>query len=767
MVIVVQLHCARPQDVVSTQMRVIRSLCGDSSLSITYDPSSIPNTGSVMICGKIAGMTQFPKSRPWYDGKRWLISLPAISKPEAPLYTSTIAEFTRAVSMFVHLVKDRTLDVPSLEFNSGVSVKYAKTIVDKSKSSDHVLWLDIETTGFNPIKDTFVCIGIKIGIDNSPVEVVHGHSNVCELMLYIAETRVRVGAVNSKFEQQWCLHYTGKTMNVTEDAQIRTALLFEEHPKGLEHIAGLVGCFGYDVEMDDFLYPIRSDKPTRMKEGGRNLTRHHHEAPMPLLHKYNAADVEVSYRGNRALTTLMAKEAGDPETVYKWLVRGHDCLARIELRGLHVDPERMKEVNLQYRRSMSICERRMRRRASEFGMDDINFNSTPQLQELMYDKLKLPVMMLTNNRWVRADLYYDGWWHGQGQPSTSTQTINFIKERLNIEGTPDQTYFVENLAEYTRISSMYSGALGNCIKATQDSDNFMRSNFSLTKLVTGQLSSTNPPVQNIPHDILRTAFTSRFNGGHMMEIDYGQLHLRIIGNLAQCEGFISAYNSNIDLHSRTAAGTVLRVDESKFLKDMANRDPLASEARDVGKRVNFSIIFEIGPSALSLRVGRPDTECKQIIKRWYEQYPEIKEQIERQHQYATRHGYVISPFGRVRHLPRVRSKDRYTRQRALRQAGDFLISNSGRYITLYAMILLDEMMVRRNMKSMVVSQVHDSIIIDVHPDEHDLVVELTRYCMLEYMSEYTGDWMNPIPLAADGFYGPSWYKGEKLGDIEL
>jgi len=326
---------------------------------------------------------------------------------------------------------------------------------------------------------------------------------------------------------------------------------------------------------------------------------------------------------------------------------------------------------------------------------------------------------------------------------------------------------LKKLGRMNQITALQDGIITRAVECATAGDKFMRSNFDSTKLVTGQLSSTEPPVQNIPHEELRRMFVSRFKGGMIGEFDYSQLHLRIIGNLAQCDGFISAYNNNVDLHSRTAAYVIEKTTEAQFLYRLEKKDEKADHARDTAKRVNFSIIFEIGAKALAIKTKLPVAQCKQIIERWFKQFPEIKQQIERQHAYAQDHGYVISPFGRVRHLPAARINRRDVQFRALRQAGDYLISNSGRYTCFYAMVMCGETIHSRRMKSKLICQVHDSIIFDIHPDEKQMIYDMVHELGVRKMNNMCGDWMFPIPFVMDCKMGPNWFKKDMVKEKEL
>jgi len=317
-------------------------------------------------------------------------------------------------------------------------------------------------------------------------------------------------------------------------------------------------------------------------------------------------------------------------------------------------------------------------------------------------------------------------------------------------------------------AAMNSQVVLRCKDAVLDGDGRVHSDFSVTKLLTGQVSSTNPPVQNIPGGEFRRNFVSRFgHDGMIGEFDHSQLHLRIIGNLAKCPGFIDAFADGVDLHSKTAALVIMKIAVEDFIKRHAAGNLVCEAARDRGKRTNFSIIFEIGANALGLKTHTDPNQVQHEIDEWFAIYPEIREQIERQHAFAAKHGYVISPFGRVRHIPEARSRERGVQLRAFRQAGDYLVSNAGRYITLYGMVMAHERMMRQRMKSQIICQVHDSVEIDIHKSEVDDVIEIVHDEMLVAMAKMTAGWMDPIPLQIDGFMGPNWYKKDATHKVVM
>ena len=645
-----------------------------------------------------------------------------------------------------------------------VTVSFDEFMFDFSKEemdvilNDSIMWFDFETSSLDPFTGEVVSCAVWFDNDDSteyewPVYFFDNTTDCKFLIRWMVETQIKSGAANAKFEQKWVIKYAdGGVANIVADAQVDYALLFEESAKSLDIMAMLVGWEGYSLPMHEFLTPMNKHRTVV-----KNKRMKHHEAPMRLLKDYNCKDTYVTGLVSRVTQELLRKEPGGRmRKVARWLVRGQTMLARMEMNGMCIDKRFLVEKTVELRNHMDGLKAFVQEVANEYDMDDFNLNSAPQKKKLLFDCLDYPVFKLTNKRSIHKSKYKKDWWKSIKtnkplSPSTDGESIGMMLDYLG------EDPLLEKISEYNTLSTTLNTFILNFENALLEGDGRMRSNFSLTKLVTGQLSSTEPPMQNIPKNDIRKAFISRFKGGHIMEIDYSQLHLRIIGNLAQCEGFEEAYGGGVDLHSRTAAKVIAEMEEHEYLKCLNNGDKGAKEDRQTAKRTNFSIIFEIGARALASKTGRTEEECKRIIENWFYEYPEIAEQIERQHEYAEKHGYVISPFGRVRHLPNAQSLDKWLKLRTLRQAGDFLVSNSGRYMTMYGMILLDDEFARRGLNSVLVLQVHDSIVLDVDIYEMDEVLEIVQKCMITDIMDMCSDWMDPIKLEMDGFSGPNWH----------
>lgn len=728
------------------EIQLVEEALFSEGVRLVYNDKEYPTTGDVIVIGSYG---KIPASRPIRENGRKLYRLPMLAPPYTDEHISTMREFTRSLficKMFMTTGKYYQVDCGARVAMTVDDVIFALDCSDP----DDILSYDIETTGLHPEYDKVITASFY--------SIKHDHVFTChfderelgldKMFEAIISCKSQILACNCKFEQKWMIDRIGST-RVMLDIMVDDCLLNETTNHGLELLAGYANSFGYELPMEDFLVPI-----IKTASANKNQRFLHCEAPIWMIEHYNQDDAIVTGRALANTTRALKAEPSNQDFVRSMLNRGQVVLANMEHRGMYVDAEVAMQVRVEYERKVATMINTIREEAEKHGMADFNPASSQQRSKLLYEKLGLPVLRLTNDKWIPQDDYFKDWWVGKGFPSTDATTMDML---LDVVDNP----IVKVMTDVASVQVLLDGIIKRCNTAVTEGDGFMRTDFSATKLVTGQLSSTNPPMQNVPKDPIRRMFKSRFSGGVIIEADYSQLHLRIIGNLANCDGFISAYLDDVDLHARTAAMVVAREPEEVFLKKLAKGDSTAEINRDTAKRTNFAIIFEIGAKALATKVKRPEAECKKIIARWFETFPEIKEQIERQHRFAEEHGYVLSPFGRVRHLPYAKqNRDRYAKLRAFRQAGDYLISNSGRYITYYGMIMLDEYMRAHRMKSVLTLQIHDSVILDAHPSEIDDCKELIKKFCVDEVSKHCAEWMDPIPLKMDGVCANRWWKNE-------
>lgn len=596
---------------------------------------------------------------------------------------------------------------------------------------------DIETTGLSPF-DGEIISAAYCRVSDHRCFCVYG-TEATKSVIKTVGSAANLIVCNAIFEIKWCLVHTGVRINVIDDVQILAALLNEEGHKGLEYVSAWVGDAGYDYLMTEHLYPLNGN-------GARaDAERTHASAPKDMLLDYNARDAVVTAKAWVTMSRMAKREYEQAGANFKLV---HGCmldtqytLAQMEIDGMYVDPVEMVGVKAEMAADMRDSEKAIKDAALigckgntmlEGGVIRANIKSTA-------DKL-----MLLHLCGVKAE-------------NTAKNTLSKYKNKPA----------AKEMIRYSGLSALTSGLMTYVSEAAAK-DGFIRSNFSATSLVTGQLTSRNPPMLNVAKTNVRRMFTSRFGSdGVILSLDYSQLHLRIMANISGCGEFIDAFLTGRDPHSMTGSAVVMGIDEGEFLKRLKAGDKAVYDARQVGKRVNFSVITEVTAHGLSTLLSSTVSAADRILRKFYEVYPEIKAKQDAQHDFAAKHGYVVSPSGRIRHLRAATHSIPSVREKAMRQATDYSISNPGRFTTLLAMNAMREKIEHSDMESRIVNQLHDAIIHDVKLDELPTILKWAKECYIELPQLVMPSIFKPVGLAMEGNYANSWNYGPDSEFVKL
>jgi DNA polymerase-1 len=262
--------------------------------------------------------------------------------------------------------------------------------------------------------------------------------------------------------------------------------------------------------------------------------------------------------------------------------------------------------------------------------------------------------------------------------------------------------------EYSKLKSTYVEALPLMVNKQTGR---IHTSYNQAVAATGRLSSNNPNLQNIPIRTergreVRKAFVPRSEGYTFLSADYSQIELRIIAALAKDETMLQAFRDKLDIHTATAA-KVFNVDIEDVNKDMRRK----------AKSVNFGIIYGISAFGLAGQLGISRGEAKIIIDTYFEQFPSIKNYMHENIQFARTHGYAQTILGRRRYLRDINSANAVVRGFAERNAINAPIQGSAADMIKVAMINIYDELVKRNMKSKMILQVHDELVFDAHKSE--------------------------------------------------
>jgi DNA polymerase-1 len=266
--------------------------------------------------------------------------------------------------------------------------------------------------------------------------------------------------------------------------------------------------------------------------------------------------------------------------------------------------------------------------------------------------------------------------------------------------------------------------------------------FNQTVTATGRISSTNPNLQNIPVRTddgreIRRAFIPD-EGNVMLSADYSQIELRLMADISGDPEMIEAFREGEDIHRATAAKIYA-----------VSPDEVTDEQRRNAKTANFGIIYGISAFGLAERLAIPRSEAKELIEGYFRTYPRIREYISETIDLARENGYVTTVKGRKRYLPDINSRNATVRGYAERNAVNAPLQGSAADIIKIAMINIQHEMMRLNMRSRMIMQVHDELIFNVVPDEADTLQALVERLM-------QGAYSGKVSLTVASALAPNW-----------
>jgi DNA polymerase-1 len=386
-------------------------------------------------------------------------------------------------------------------------------------------------------------------------------------------------------------------------------------------------------------------------------------------------------------------------------------LAQMEHVGVGVDRAELQRLNDQLTAEVTELAAAIQEDAGEA----FNVNSTPQLRTILFDKLGLT-------------------------PTKKTKT-GFSTDAASLEKMAGQHPIIEHLLRYREVEKLRS-TYGTGLLAEVRDDGRIHATFNQTVARTGRLSSDAPNLHNIPvRSEQGKAFRKAFipaAGCELLVADYNQIELRCIAHLAQDPGLLAAFNAGDDIHTATAA----RV----FHVDSADVD---GGQRAKAKMVSYGLAYGMEAYGLATRLNISRGEAAEILDAYFVAFPAVKAYMERTVAEARERGYTETLFGRRRPIPELASPNRGIKQAGERQAMNAGIQGLAADIFKVALIRLDQALDQRSLQSRIVLQVHDEVILEVPPAEHDEVGDLT----LEVMR---GAADLSVPLEVNLSFGATW-----------
>ena len=388
-------------------------------------------------------------------------------------------------------------------------------------------------------------------------------------------------------------------------------------------------------------------------------------------------------------------------------------LSSMEAVGFNVNREKLDELAVKFKEEISRTEKEI----YELCEEEFNISSPKQLGKILFEKLDLPVIKKTKTGY-----------------STNAEVLEKLMDKHPV---------IEKIIYYrqiTKLNSTYVEGLKNVI----DEDGAIHSSFNQTVTTTGRLSSTEPNLQNIPVKYemgreIRKVFIPQESTDVLLSCDYSQIELRVLAHMSDDKNMIDAFNHHSDIHTKTAS-EVFKVPVEEVTSLMRSR----------AKAVNFGIVYGIGDFSLSQDLKITRKEAAEYMEIYFDRYPKIKGYLESIQEEAKEKGYVLTVLNRRRFIPEIKSSNKIVKALGERLAMNAPIQGSAADIIKLAMVKVYNRIKKENLKSQMILQVHDELILNVKENELETIKTLVKEEMENVLKM-------SVALEVDTNIGNTWY----------
>lgn len=391
-----------------------------------------------------------------------------------------------------------------------------------------------------------------------------------------------------------------------------------------------------------------------------------------------------------------------------------EVLGSMEYIGMKVDKDQLNELKEKFTTIINELENEI----FELAGEPFNINSPKQLGVVLFEKLGLPVIKKTKTGY-----------------STNAEVLEKLRDKHEI---------IDKITEYRQIVKLNSTYVEGLLKIINPKTGRIHSSFNQTITTTGRISSTEPNMQNIPvktemgRDI-RKVFVADDNC-KLVDADYSQVELRVLAHMSGDENMIDAFKHGEDIHSKTAS-QIFDVD----IKDVTSKQRIEAKA------INFGIIYGKTDFGLSQDLNIPVATAKAYIDSYFNKYPKIKEFMDEAVESATETGYATTILNRRRYIPEIKASNFIVRNQGKRFAMNAPIQGSAADIIKVAMVNVYNKLKENNMKSRLILQVHDELIVEAVDEELEMAEKIVREEMENAQSM-------DVKLDVDLNTGDSWYE---------
>ena len=437
------------------------------------------------------------------------------------------------------------------------------------------------------------------------------------------------------------------------------------------------------------------------------------EVSIEVASEYASEDADISLKLYEHIEPLVQKETKLAKLYSEIEGPLIYTLGDIERNGVLIDSEKLNQQSKELEAKILKLEQKVQKSAGE----DFNLGSPKQLQEILYEKLGLPVIKKTP----------------KGQPSTAESVLQELSMDFPI---------VQDILSYRAISKLKSTYTDKLPKMVNSNTGRVHTSYHQAVTATGRLSSSDPNLQNIPIRSeegrrIREAFIAP-DGYKILAADYSQIELRIMAHLSRDQGLMDAFAKGQDIHQATAAEIF-----------STNIDEVTANQRRSAKAINFGLIYGMSAFGLSKQLQITRAEAQNYIEQYFDRYPQVKHYMDETKQSAKKMGYVETVFGRRLYLADIESSNYQRRQYAERSAINAPMQGTAADLIKMAMILLHQKIREESFEAKIIMQVHDELVIEVNENQSDELSEITTSVMSEISKL-------DVDLKVDADIGNNW-----------
>ena len=568
-----------------------------------------------------------------------------------------------------------------------------------------ILSLDTETTSTNPIEAELV--GLSFSVEPSKAFYVPIPSNREEALTIVNIFKkayedpdvLKVGQ-NIKYDLEVLRNYGVELKGKLWDTMLAHYILQPELRHNMDYMAETL--LNYQtIHIDELIGP--------RGKGQRSMR----DLDPSEVYEYAAEDADVTLRLKNVLEPRL-RDAGLIDLFEKIEMPLVPVLAEMEMNGVLIDTEALKETSKLFTERMLQLEAKIYEQAGE----QFNISSPKQVGDILFGKMKII------------------------EKPKKTKTGQFVTSEEVLQQLRSKAPIIADILDYRGLKKLLGTYIDALPKLINPKTGHIHTSFNQAVTATGRLSSSDPNLQNIPvrgedGKEIRKCFIPE-PGCQFFSADYSQIELRVMAHLSGDENMMRVFREGKDLHAATAANIYKKPIEE-----------VSRDERTKSKRANFGIIYGITIFGLAERLEISRDESRRLIDGFFQTFPQVHDYMEQSKQMARERGYAETIFHRRRYLPDINSHNATVRNFAERNAINAPIQGSAADIIKVAMIRIYQRFKAEGIRSKMILQVHDELNFSVYPDEHERVERIV-------LEEMQGAYPLRVPLVADCGWGDNW-----------